>query len=97
MNRQEYLLACLMEECGEVIQSCGKALRFGLDSNYGTRPTTNRDDILNEFNDVFAIMHMLRDEGIYNTDIYKVEHIQKKIDKVNRFMLISEELGTVRQ
>jgi hypothetical protein len=45
MNRTEHLLVCLAEECGEVIQSVGKALRFGLDHGYSDRTTTNAQDI----------------------------------------------------
>ena len=50
MNRTEHLLACLAEECAEVAQAVGKALRFGLDDGYPGTDRKNADDIAKELN-----------------------------------------------
>ncbi len=34
MNKTEYLLVCLAEECAEIQQAVDKALRFGLDVGF---------------------------------------------------------------
>jgi len=61
-NREDYLLVCLMEECGELIQASSKWLRHGEDSfnpdSYKNTDMTNRDDFLSEANDVIAILQM---------------------------------------
>ena len=41
MNKQEYLLTCLSEECAEIQQAVSKALRFGLD-NYNPNGLFNQ-------------------------------------------------------
>lgn len=59
MNTEQYLLACLAEECGEVIQRIGKALRFGMDEIQPEQTLTNRERLQEELNDVLYIMGIL--------------------------------------
>ncbi len=59
-HTEEYLLVCLMEECGELIQACSKVLRHGFDNHHPDRPEdTNWVDVLSEASDVKTIMKML--------------------------------------
>ena len=63
MNRKEYLLTCLAEECSELAIECSKSKRFGLDS-YGENDTatlryTNSENLVKEFVDVYTIIKML--------------------------------------
>lgn len=52
MNKLEYLLGCLAEEGGEIVQAACKANRFGLYDKHPKRgDTTNEQDIVAEFND----------------------------------------------
>jgi len=48
MNKTEYLLVCLAEECAEIQQAVDKALRFGLDVGFPGGKTTNAQDISRE-------------------------------------------------
>jgi NTP pyrophosphatase (non-canonical NTP hydrolase) len=78
-----YLLACLAEECGEVTQLCGKALRFGAKS-YGENNTMTLGSIYNEVQDVLAVWFMLSKlMGI--TSHVDPDFLQRKIDKVTKY------------
>lgn len=59
------LLAMLMEECGEVVQACGKILRHGYESHHPFDKSmgSNRQQLAKELRDVEAIASMLRSSG----------------------------------
>ena len=52
---QNHLLACIGEECGELQQAVGKALRFGLDVD-------KEKNILKEFVDILGVMDLYLSE-----------------------------------
>lgn len=57
-------IAILMEECGEVIQACGKILRHGYESYnpFSAIRTTNREELAEELGDLsFSIDHIVQD------------------------------------
>jgi len=93
MTRQEQLLVILMEECAEVTQRASKALRFGLTDPTGTEPNqpyTNKDRLLMEVNDLYAVIEMVFDsEGRF----YSPMLIQDKKEKVEKYLKLSEKLG----
>lgn len=94
MNRTEHLLACLAEECAEVAQAVGKALRFGLADGYPGTTRTNALDIARELNDLFAVAEMLEEEGVI--PIFGVtEDVFLKKAKVKEFMRYAEQRGTL--
>lgn len=95
MNRQEYMLTCLAEECLEVAKRCTKALRFGLDEVQPGHELTNADRIQEEMIDVLTIHRMLKEEGLLpvgllNEDLMAME---TKREKVEKFMAYSREQG----
>ena len=61
------LLAMLMEECGEVVQACGKILRHGYESHhpFDRSMGSNRQQLAKELRDVEAIASMLRSSGAF--------------------------------
>lgn len=66
LNRSEdERLACLMEECGEVIQAIGKIMRHGYGSHDPTvqNSPNNRAMLTKEIGDVLACINMLFDSG----------------------------------
>jgi NTP pyrophosphatase (non-canonical NTP hydrolase) len=73
MNKTEYLLVCLAEECSEVSHAVAKSLRFGLDD--GHRGITNREQLRLELADVLAIANLLNDElgNIYTSEAKRVK------------------------
>ena len=68
MNKLEYLLICLGEECAEVQKLVSKTLRFGI-ADYDPRLEQVKDNgcrLQEELNDVFAICEMLQEETGFN-------------------------------
>lgn len=94
MNRKEHLLTCLSEECMEVAKEASKGLRFGLDDHHPTQTGTNEQKINDEFNDLVAILIMLREEGVVTIQIDD-EKIKAKKEKVEKYLLYSKERGTL--
>ena len=88
VNRREHLLVILGEECSELHKETCKILRFGFDQDNWMR-------LQQEYNEVIALIDMLKDEGIV---VYEHEDIQNaKIQKVERYLLESKELGTLTE
>jgi NTP pyrophosphatase (non-canonical NTP hydrolase) len=84
MNVEEHLLACLAEECGEVVQAVAKILRFGLlDQKPGTS-TTNACRLYDELCDIETICKMLKEAhvigGMPNPTTAKEEKVLKYIE-----------------
>ena len=84
MKKTEHLLACLAEEAGEVVQACGKALRFGLEAGHPASIATNEDDIVNEINDMMAVANLLLNTS--GSDILDDEKMTDKTIKVDRYI-----------
>ena len=97
MNKQEYLLTCLSEECAEIQQAVSKALRFGLDNYNPNGLLTNEGAISLELNDLQAIKEMLIKEGVLTEEGDEENKLlkQRKKDKVLHFMNISADCGTL--
>ena len=76
-NLENHILALLGEECGELQQAVGKALRFGLHSNMVP--------ILKEFHDILAAYKMLT-EVLDCSEPMDENMIEEKIQKVISFM-----------
>jgi hypothetical protein len=93
MNKTEHLLTIVGEECSEVHQRCSKALRFGMNEIEPNQAFSNQRRILQEFNDLVAVMEMLFECPI-NKLLYQHEIMAKK-DKVLKFLEYSKEQGTL--
>ncbi len=91
LTREDMLLVKLMEECGEVIQVCSKALRFGLTHLHpksGNIP--NRELISREFMDVCHVANMLEDEGVI-PDYWVDPEIAKA--RIEKYLAVSQDLN----
>jgi hypothetical protein len=96
MTRSEHLLTCLAEECAEVAQRVSKALRFGLKEIQDGQSATNAQRIDAEIDDLISVVVILQNEGILPASPYpSAERIQAKKMKIERFMAISIEQGTL--
>lgn len=94
MTRNEHLLVILAEECGETAQRATKALRFGINEVQPGQDQDNSERLIYEFNDIVAMMEMLQEEGIVDR-IIDLEYIEKKKAKVEKYLLLSKEQGTL--
>ena len=93
MNRLEHLLTIAMEECAEIQQAVAKSLRFGLGDTGPEGPRTNEQQIQREFNDLLAVVRMLRNSGLELHEDQRL--IQAKVSKVEHYLLYSKQRGTL--
>lgn len=92
MDKLTYLLTCLSEECNEVGQRASKAIRFGINEIQPDHNKTNKERLVEEYNDLVAVMEILKEEGYING----MDDIGLKYDKKNKikkYMEYSKELG----
>lgn len=94
MNRLEHLLTVLGEEGCEIAQAASKANRFGINEQRDL-PTSNRDRIEMEFNDLLGVIEMLRTDGV----VIEVRRdlIDAKKEKVEKYLRYSAECGTLQE
>lgn len=95
MNRLEYLLTCVMEEAAEMQQMAAKSQRFGLDSfnPYEPKQANNEFQLLKEFEELKAVMEMLQPFTGKLPDGHAQRIRDEKKERVEKFILISKELG----
>lgn len=98
MNRTEHLLVILSEECAELSKEVSKALRFGLNDHEPNQILTNKEKIVNEFNDLFAVMGMLKNDNIFTDgELITPNSINSKMAKVEKWLKYSENVGTLKK
>lgn len=97
MTVEQHLLVRAMEECGEIAQRISKAMVFGMsevhpDEHVNPKKLTNRERIIEEYNDLIGVLQMLhldvRDDGMIGAKIVKV---YKYIDYSRSLGLVAEE------
>lgn len=94
MNRADYLLSHLVQECAEVIMRITKAQMFGLDEVQPGQEFTNWERIMHEMADVVAIGEVMNDEGILAQSFPSMDdYIERKKQKAAQFSDYSCELG----
>jgi len=98
MNVKEHLLACLAEECAEIAHVCSKSLRFGLEDINPLDPTgpNNRDWLVNEINDLAAVVILLQEQKIIPQQWHDYDKIVAKKAKVKKFMEYAEKAGALK-
>lgn len=102
MNRTEYLLSCLGEECAETAQEVGKCLRFALHHQFLKNGPTNLERLAGEMMDIYAILSLLKQEDP-KIDIPIPDKLPpdlamrflEKRDRTIHFMDISRKMGTL--
>ncbi len=94
LNRKELLLEVCAEECSETAVRCSKAIRFTLQEIEKGQPLTNAERIIQEFNDIAALMELMVDEGMLDR-VVDVDYIAAKKAKVEEWIVYSQKMGTV--
>lgn len=99
MNKEEYILTCLIEECSEIQKCATKALRFGLNDKDPRKKDslTNKEKLIDEINDCLAILDLLTDENILPKNLVNSEKIQGKLDRIIAFASYSRKLGKLNE
>lgn len=98
MNKEQYLLICLAEECSEVQQCVTKSLRFGLtDVHPKYNNLTNRARLTEEIIDVLALIEMCTEQGLFELPVTPTLQgvISAKKANVEKFIKYSQERGIV--
>ena len=80
MDRIEQLLVITMEECGELIQVCSKALRKR-DTNGGQVPDIALQKLTAEAADVRAMIYLMHRHGLITTEGIE-SGMNKKLEKL---------------
>ena len=80
MDRIEHLLVITMEECGELIQVCSKALRKR-DTNGGQIPDIALQKLTAEAADVRAMIYLMHRHGLITTEGVE-SGMNKKLEKL---------------
>jgi hypothetical protein len=101
MDNQQNAMTVFAEELGEVAvelldlqKQLFKAIRFGIDEQRDL-PTSNRERIQSEWQDLLGSMFKLEAHGI--NLMPNALAIQNKINKISKYEAYSESLGTIRQ
>ncbi len=101
MDRLEHLLTRLGEECAEVIQRASKAKIFTLAEIQPGQQLSNAERLMYEFNDLYAVMEMVIEEGWGTSarlsDLIDRKAIESKKAKVEEFLLLSKKMGTLTE
>lgn len=95
VNKNEYLLTCLGEECNEIGQRASKALRFGLAEVQPGQPLSNVERLAAELDDLMGVLQLLREQGVMDYQPNPAR-IADKQAKLRAFMGYSESLGTLQ-
>lgn len=94
MNRADYLLSHLVQECAEVIVRITKAQMFGLDEIQPGQEFTNWERLMQEMADVVAIGEVMNSEEILPQSFPAMnDYIERKKQKAAQFSNHSRELG----
>jgi len=93
MDVIEHLIMCLAEEAGEIVQAAGKTGRFGPSDKPPGGGLPNNEYIVAEVNDLLSVLELLQEEGMSLPGIGNRTAIDKKKEKVKRFMDYANECG----
>jgi len=91
MNKVEYLLTVLGEECAEVIHRASKVKRFGLHEVEPGQHKTNVERLNLEVNDLMGAIEELQDAGV--DIVFNIKAIERKRAKIRKYMRYSRKCG----
>lgn len=91
LNREQYILTLIQEECAELSQRASKALRFGLYEVQPGQELDNWERLRGEFVDLWTCVCLL-DRLLVNFD-YDHDEVAAKISKIKKYMELSINRG----
>jgi hypothetical protein len=78
-NKTQEALDLLQEECAEVIVEVSKIRRFGLETKHYKKDLTHSEMLEIEVGDVLALIDILVEQGVLDTDRLAVAKANKRI------------------
>lgn len=99
MNRLQFLLNLLAEECTEVGQRASKAIRFGLNEVQKGQDLDNKERLHLELTDLVAVVLLLNNEFEFNFDFDDLDWaaIKAKHEKIEKFYEYSKKCGMIHE
>lgn len=101
MNKEQFLLLKIAEECTEIAQRALKTAQFGLDEVQNGQDKTNKSRLLEEIGDLLGVLDVFSDE-IYPDHGDNLFHSYEltlsraaKPNRIRKYMKLSQELGKV--
>lgn len=91
LNREQYLLTLIQEECAELSQRASKALRFGLFEVQSGQELDNWERLMGEYVDLYTTIQML--DSLFVDVKPNDEDVLIKIDKIKKYMKLSVDRG----
>jgi len=93
LNKEEYLLICMMEECAEITKELSKTLRFGVNDWNPHDPTKkpNMQKIQEEVTDLLGTIEAINETKFF-TVVLNENTTAKKI-KLEKYMKYARERG----
>ena len=96
MNREQYLLTKLAEECNETAQRASKAIVFGMNDIQEGQYKSNNTRLVEEFSHIVAYMELLIDENSVKMDMdFMKKHVDKKKQELKDWYEYSVNRGCV--
>jgi hypothetical protein len=104
MDKEQFLLLKVMEECAEIQYVCSKAMQFGLDEIKQGQKQTNKERLEDEIEDLLNTIQLLSLElseplkmaaGIY--DATSETSYNKKLMRLQKYKKYSHDLGKVSE
>lgn len=93
MNRLEYLLTCLSEECAELALAAAKSARFGLRNHHPDSTEANSESLTREASHVLAVMRSLHAE--FGVKSWSESEAGGKRKRMEKWAALSVKLGTL--
>lgn len=96
VNKSEYLLVCLMEECAEIQQAASKALRFGMENGHPDGQHSNRAELSKEIGELDNLVEMLSDRDLIHGES-RLHGFLSKRKRLEEYMRVSCQCGTLEE
>lgn len=99
MNRLQFLLNLVAEECTEVGQRASKAIRFGLNEVQKGQDLNNKERLHLELTDLVAVISILNNEFDFKFTYFNIDWdaVSKKKDKIEEFYEYSKQCGMIHE
>ena len=98
LDKEQFLLLKLMEECAEVSKEASKCIQFGLEEIYEPLGISNKERLTNEIKDLLCILKLLQSHFEVRSvvGVHKEDFLNKK-QKLNTYLKHSHALNKIEK